>query len=529
LNYLRWGEAEIHRSFGSENFLTVGAIGSGKTTLISMLMKSVFDQSVTSRKLVFDPRAESLPMIFRLAGDSEEAARSGKGKVKVLNPFDLRGFSWNLAKDIDGPLTANQLAEILIPSSEDAGEGRFYDETVRGLLAAIALAFIECVPNPQSWTFRDLILALMWEPYTRFILDMNKTRDGRPFMDAARYRGTVFSPDDRLRGNLRATITTKLRSFPIIAASWHAAEKEGRFFSLTEWAEQGSDQVLVVGTDDTAKETLDRINLALFQRAFELMLGRLGGSQEEKRQGLDQSWVFLDELGHAGRLPKLELLITKGRPYVCTVLGFQDIDSIRQHFGKELANVICGQCSNMAFLRLNSGETASWCSDMLGRRLMTTHERNQSSDDEGRINQGRSKGQEERPYVHTADFLYLPVTGPSTGLTGFFKSPNIDPEVHDLKVSLNWNTEIAPYLPRQESLAPDSWRQARMPRPISDHFLQPWDEADMKRLGFKCPPPDWDERSPDDVPPTEPVPQPASQPPLFPLRPNLRKSDSSST
>ena len=506
--FLRWGEREMHRRFGTENFMVMGTIGSGKTVLLDMLKRSVFAQDANGRKLVYDPKAEMLSSLFHLAGDGEETARRGDGKVKVLNPFDLRGAAWRVASDIDGPLAANAFAEVLMPVEHDSGESRFYDETVRSLLATLTLSLIDCVPNARAWTFRDLILSVMWEPYTRFILEMDRTRDGRPFPDASRLRKVLFEGDERVMGNIRATVNAKLRNYPIVASCFHAAERAGRTFSLSEWAAEGCDDVLVVGTDDAAKGTVDAINRAVFQRAFELLLSKPGKTTRERRDGTDMSYVVLDELAHAGRLDKLELLLTKGRSNnVGTAIGFQDIGSLKEHYGPDVANVIIGMCANVAVLRLNSAETAEFAASLFGRRPRPNGGTSQSMDSDGKLNQGRDDRLEDQPYVYSADLLYLPPTGPEAGLTGYFKSPDVDPEAHDLRVHLDWVREIAPFLPPESEPQPGSWRAARMPRPLSDHYLLPWDAEDWTRLGFRCPVPDWSGTAPQAPPASHKPPQ----------------------
>jgi type IV secretory pathway TraG/TraD family ATPase VirD4 len=489
---IRWFDREMHRRYATENFLVAGCAGSGKTTIITMMLRSVFEQDAPFRSLIFDPKSELLPTVFSLAGDTERSVETATSRVKVLNPFDSRCSAWAVCRDIDGPLSANQLAEILVPVGKDDKDGKFYDEAVRSLVAGLALSFIECVPNKNSWTFRDLVLAVMYEPLTRFMLEMDITRDDRPFPVASQLRRDFLDGDPRTVGNVRATIGAKFRNFPVIASCWHAAEKAGRTFSLTEWAKDGSQQVLVVGADDAAKETIETINKAIFRRASELLLARRENTDEERADGREQSYIFLDEVRHAGHLDKLNELLTKGRSRgLSVILGFQDIDGLRHVYSRELANELCAQCNNITILRLNSGESAQWASDLFGKRLGESHGESRGHDTEGKENRSHDRRWEERPYVQTAEFLYLPKAGKELGLSGFAKSPDVDPEIHSLRVTLNWNSEVAPYLPSVPVSASNSWLAARCERPISDHSLLPWDDDDWKRLGFTCPIPDW--------------------------------------
>lgn len=490
---LQWADMPMNPKYGTEHFLVAGATGSGKTVLINLLMKSVLEAKRSSRAMVYDPKQEVLPTIYALLGQSEEAVASGSSPVKVLHPLDERCCAWDLASDFDGPVSARQFASILVPDSETEGAGdSFFTNAVRDLLTGVMLAFINCVPAKRTWTFRDVLLTLLYEPYLRFVLEMDKTRDGKPFPMVARLRESYLDGDTRTASNIRATINTKLSVYEPIAATWHLAQLKNQVFSLSEWvSDDPRCSTLVLGNDEASRAAIDAINQAVFKRASELLLAKRESTEREKSEGLNQTWFFLDEVREAGRLDGLSRLLTKGRSKgACVVLGFQDIAGMRAVYGDEVANEICGQCNNVAILRLNSPTTAEWAVELFGRRLASTKGGSRSIDSEGRSNRGRDTGEDERPYVYTSDFLYLPQTSKTNGLSGYFRSPNIHPEEHELAVHLPW-LEIAPLLPQVADVREDSMRAARKPRPVSEHYLQPWNEEDRKRLGLKCALPHW--------------------------------------
>ena len=69
--------------------------------------------------------------------------------------------------------------------------------------------------------------------------------------------------------------------------------------------------------------------------------------------------LIREEVREAGKLDGLSRLMTKGRSKgVCAVLGFQDIDGLRDAFGDKKASETTAMCSHKAFLCLESGETA---------------------------------------------------------------------------------------------------------------------------------------------------------------------------
>ena len=98
----------------------------------------------------------------------------------------------------------------------------------------------------------------------------------------------------------------------------------------------------------------------IFQRVTELVLSL---SESNTRR----AWFFLDELKEAGRLDTLPRLLTKGRSKGARLcLAFQAYEGLRSVYGDELAAEITGMCSNKAFLRTDSPDTAKWAAQIIG-------------------------------------------------------------------------------------------------------------------------------------------------------------------
>ena len=106
-----WGVSFAGRmllpQIANTNFLFVGAIGSGKTTSILLLMQSVLPligQGLNRRALIYDAKTEFIPYLDSMV----------PGKWFTFNPFDNRCVAWDMARDINDPASALELAEILI-------------------------------------------------------------------------------------------------------------------------------------------------------------------------------------------------------------------------------------------------------------------------------------------------------------------------------------------------------------------------------------------------------------------------------
>ena len=117
--------------------------------------------------------------------------------------------------------------------------------------------------------------------------------------------------------------------------------------------------------------------------------------------------------------------MTKGRSKgASVVLGFQDIEGLRDVYGTHRANVMMGMCSSKAILRLLSPETAAWASKLMGD--FEKIELRESTSSAGLL-RGRSRTQSEQRVkseaVLPSEFLTIPPTDIETGLSGYFVSP----------------------------------------------------------------------------------------------------------
>jgi type IV secretory pathway TraG/TraD family ATPase VirD4 len=471
---LQWGYGEMPIELGTQHFLVVGATGSGKTTIINILQNSIFgnQHGQNCRAFVYDPKQEALPT-FNAMGCSPE-------RIIITHPFDKRGARWDIAKDIDSPVTARQIATILVPesSSSDSADN-FFTNAVRDLLAAVLMAFADCIPNAGKWDFRDVILAMLYQPYLEFILSRTTTRKYEQFSVGKRLIRSYLRGDSRTTSNILATISAKMSIYEPIAAIWNVRDKS---FSIKEWSEDGNTGIIILGNDEACRVPIDAINAAIFKRSVEKTLARRNLFPAEEKSGQNMTWFFLDEVREAGRLDGLGSLLNKGRSKgACIVLGFQDIDGMRDVYGEEVANEIAGQCNSLAILQVNSPSTAEWASNCFGKHLKP--ENNQSISISDDIVQTQGTSNEVRNTIETGQFILMPKTNPKTGLPGYFRNPAMsEDEISRLNTRkiLDWDEIIAPNLPktRESKILGFDYDDK------SSQYLRLWDDKDWIRLGF---------------------------------------------
>lgn len=412
---ITWGGLRIPSKFATSHFMVVGTTGSGKTVTIQLLMKEVLQSIGTGanhRALIYDAKQDIASQI---------PSMGIPGHVFTLNPFDERCLAWDMAKDITEPTAALQAAVTLIPSDKNASQPFFVD-SAQLLLYGVMLSFIR---SGADWRFSDLIRTMQTVERLKRVL--SGCPDAKHIMDR-------FSQSEDTLGEIMATVATKMTPYESIAAMWDCAMDQDRKISLIEWVkDRGRDNcVLILGNNERARAAIDRINQVIFKRVSELLL-----DQTEDRAGLRRSWLFLDEIGEAGKLDGLTSVLTKGRSKgVCVVLGFQDIDSLREVYGENIAGVVTSQCNCKAILRLESPRTAEWASKLFGEYEAIETRRSEARGTTTPTGFGQAQGSKshtvtdtehyvKRQSVMESQLFLIPVTSRETGLTGYYAVPGI--------------------------------------------------------------------------------------------------------
>jgi len=446
-----WGSMFMPFEQACKHFLAVGSTGSGKTVLITLLMKNVMRQicrpGSDARALVYDGKTDALATL-RAMGVPED-------RILVLNPFDSRAVAWNMAQDIRDSSQADDVATVFIPSTGKE-TNPYFTETARRFLAGIIEAFIE--HSGERWNLRDLILASKTVERLKAILgSSSETED---LLDH-------FEPADTFR-NVKSTMDGHLRGYRAIAATWHKSKRPS--FSIAQW--MNSQSVLVLGNSPKAKAPIQRLNSLIFTEIGKAILGRPGRSTAE-------NWMFLDEFGDLGELANLVDLMKLGRSKgAAIVLGTQDIQDIDAIYNRDRSRALLGCAQNLGIVHINSSQpdTQKWASEVLGEHFIRRTEKGSSVSvtpaQTSHTNSTSDRYVTEKIWMPSQFSSDLPPTSRETGLTGVFRIGNAF-----------YNQNIP-----GEILFGDKGKWNRVPRPDPSYpdFL-PNEDPDALRLG------DWDE------------------------------------
>ena len=461
---ITWGGLRIPSKFATSHFMVVGTTGSGKTLSLKLLMQEVLQQVGTGadhRALIYDAKQDIASHIpgMRIPGS-----------VYTLNPFDQRCLAWDIAKDVTEPTAALQAAVTLIPSDKNASQPFFVD-SAQLLLYGVMRSFIRSGTN---WNFSDLIRSMHTVDRLKQVLE--RCPETRHIVER-------FYHNRETLDEVMSTVATKLTPYESIAAMWDEAYEAGRKISLSEWATHRQHQncVLVLGNNERARAAMDRINQVIFKRVCELLL-----DLPEDRDGSRRNWVFLDELGDAGKLEGLSSLLTKGRSKgVCVVLGFQDFDSLKEVYGENVANALTSQCNCKAILRLESPNTAKWASLLFGEyeaiEVRKSESHGVTTGSAGSSTRSISSSEEyaKRQSVMESQLYMIPPTSPETGLTGYYLVPGVGAYRHNYPGSWLFKAGLAAVQDDIEGI------ELRDPE---QQWLKQWDEEDAQRRSLIDPP-----------------------------------------
>ena len=292
-------------------------------------------------------------------------------EIKSLNPFDINGCAWDIAKDIQERVHAREMAEILVPPEPNASQP-FFGNAVRALLTGVMQAFF--MTSPERWTFRDVMYAM--DSPDRMIEVLSRTAETRALIPR-------FFNKTEAEKNIITTIDTKLNMYRAIAGLWSTAKEK---VSIKDWimpqAKRGNpNYVIVLGYSKTASAAIEAINRVILKRVAQELLELRDDSAGESVQGLIKNtyvkdtnlpkrrhWVVLDELRNLGKLDELGGLLTAGRSKgVSVVLGVQDVDGVQAVYGEKEAKECLAMCNSFSFFRVNSEDTQKWISAILGQ------------------------------------------------------------------------------------------------------------------------------------------------------------------
>lgn len=307
----------------SNNFLIMGDIGSGKSSIIKQMIMQVERRGQAA--VIYDPHLEFTKQFFN----------AERGDI-ILNPEDVRCPFWSPGNEIEdwNEAEALTLAESIWPG-EQSETNFFFKKTARHVFAYLLATY---KPTPQELGF--------WLAHPEEI-------DNRVAGTELEHTLSNNSPPQRngILGTLNE-IAQALRMLP-------KEEDTTSRFSIREWAQHRRGWIFITSTPKT-RAALRPLNSLWFDL---LVLYSLSEGDNEE---LERVWFFLDELSKLNTLPQLETVITENRKFKLSIVaGFQGRSQVNNLY-KGNAETIFSQPYTKFLLRTSEPEAAKWMSNMIG-------------------------------------------------------------------------------------------------------------------------------------------------------------------
>lgn len=315
----------------TRHMLVVGGVGSGKSTVLRPLLKTIIDAD--EKLICYDPKGE-FTASFK--------------KPAIIAPWDERTFAWDIAKDLRNIGDMRRFAASIVQDSKDP----MWSSAARQIL----VGFLACLRTERGtlWGWKELADLLS-----------TPEEDLLPMMER-------YNPE-ALRAVERVSVTTtgiliNLAAFcsPIfdLARAWGHLP-ESRRISFIEWAlAEGPKRRQIILQGNGAYADLTRS----YVEGIVGTLSALINSVEIDDDPTRKLWIIADELGQMGKIPIKPLFeVGRSRGVRC-VVACQDFAQLEEVHGKETVKALVSMSGTLLVGRVGPGETADTLAKALGSR-----------------------------------------------------------------------------------------------------------------------------------------------------------------
>lgn len=315
----------------TRHILVTGSVGGGKTQVIKPLMLAAIARK--DKMFIYDNKGDfcaELPGI-------------------IIAPWDARSVAWDIASDCTSKQDAKELAARLIVESKDP----LWSNAARQVLTGMIIKLQS--ERPRKWSWQDLA-DLMPLPQDELLIIMRKY-----FPEGIRAVEEASKTTQSILINLSAFAGIIFD----LADAWGNSKAR---FSFVNWLKDQDREakvrtVIVQGSGRFAELQKAYISSIIAAMASRINSAEIGESKTRR------VWFFIDEFAQLGKVagfaPLLEIGRSKG---IRVVIGLQDINQIRDLYGKEQAESWMSMIGTHIYARISPGDTADFVSGLVGDR-----------------------------------------------------------------------------------------------------------------------------------------------------------------
>ena len=307
--------------------MLIGSTGTGKTVTLLGMLSQIRERG--QRAVVFDLTGGYIEAFYDPTRDT------------ILHPLDARCPQWNIFDECSTPAEFMSAAEALVPH-DGGGQEQFWVLAARTIFVEMSLS----LKRSGKCTSDALADGLM--------------RADLASVHAA-LKGTLADP---LTAPEAARMAESIRAvFNVNAQALLYLPKSGPRFSIRDWVrdERKDGSILFISAR--------YVDLAICRTLLTLWLDLAMNTLMSMRRTSDlRMWFLLDELGALHRLPALEIGLQTARNFGgAIVTGLHTFAKFKDTYGDNIAANLSSLCWTKLILMNADEETASWCSDCIGR------------------------------------------------------------------------------------------------------------------------------------------------------------------
>lgn len=317
----------------TRHFVIMGAVGGGKTQIFIPLIAAA--QARGDRCLILDNKGDYT-----------------SGFVgQIVAPWDARSLVWDIAADCSTKSQARELAARLVQESKDP----LWSNAARQVLTGIILKFQN--ERPGAWGFGDLAAAISLPQPELLAIMKNFFPEGiRAVEEASKTTQSILI-------NLSAYMSIVFD----LADAWSTPDPK-KLFSFRRWlTQEGKEKsvktVILQGNGQFSELQKSYVGGILGMMSQVINSPQIGESKTRR------IWFFLDEFPQFSKIEGFSALLEIGRSKgIRVVIGLQDINQIRDLYGREQAESWMSMVGTQIFARISPGETADMVSALVGDR-----------------------------------------------------------------------------------------------------------------------------------------------------------------
>jgi len=327
-------KVKIDREHECKHILISGSIGSGKTVLLTRLMRNQMQHplNVDAKFIINDVKGDWIQKHYNPETDF------------IYNFSDERSIYFNIFGYIEDMNELESIIATIIPRSPDEKEPIWTDSS-RGILKGI---LIYCIAtNQKNMKLVNDMIHFAPNVLKRKLKEVEGTETAIQYLSAG----------ETQVANYMSSFVSKVKFFDTIPNSCHKGKEN---FDITKWLEsKGQSKIFLL--NNVKDQELNGVRIALF---VDTLIKIILDFKESKERRI---YLFLDELGAVARMESLEKGITIGRSFGLSVIaGIQEIAKFDKIYGQHDRKTIINNLTNKIFLNVGDEETAKAFSAMIG-------------------------------------------------------------------------------------------------------------------------------------------------------------------